>query len=142
MFKAGLDEPVWFKALWDTGAMHSAITQRVVDECGLVQDGWVMAGQAYSGPVQAETYVIDLGLPNRVRLNGIVTTRGGFGGADVLIGMDVIGTGDFMVTNFEGQTKFAFRQPSQGAIDFGKPASGQTRKPKRKSNPGRRRSGL
>ena len=38
--------------------------------------------------------------------------------ADVLIGMDIIGTGDFAVTNLNGLTKFSFRVPSLEHIDF------------------------
>ena len=39
-------------------------------------------------------------------------------GTDVLIGMDVINNGDFAVSNHGGVTKFSFRLPSQGHIDF------------------------
>ena len=39
-------------------------------------------------------------------------------GADILIGMDIIGVGDFAVTNRDGKTKFSFRLPSRADIDF------------------------
>ena len=40
------------------------------------------------------------------------------GEADVLVGMDIINTGDFAVTNLGGITKFSFRFPSLEHIDF------------------------
>ena len=32
--------------------------------------------------------------------------------------MDIIGVGDFAVTNRDGKTKFSFRLPSRADIDF------------------------
>ena len=40
-------------------------------------------------------------------------------GADVLIGMDIIGSGDLAVTNFDDKTTLTFRVPSRECIDFG-----------------------
>ena len=40
------------------------------------------------------------------------------GGADVLIGMDIIGRGDFAVTNLAGRTRVSFEAPSTRRIDF------------------------
>jgi len=37
---------------------------------------------------------------------------------DVLIGMDIIGLGDFAVTNKDGKTVFSYRMPSMECIDF------------------------
>ncbi len=39
-------------------------------------------------------------------------------GIDLLIGMDIIGLGDFAVTNLNGVTQFTFRLPSVESIDF------------------------
>lgn len=70
------------------------------------------------GESQTETFLVNVELPNRVRFAGIRVTRGVMADADVLIGMDIITRGDFAVTNFEGVTKFSFRCPSEGHIDF------------------------
>ena len=40
------------------------------------------------------------------------------GPADVLIGMDIIGSGDFAVTNSENKTVMTYRIPSVSRIDF------------------------
>ena len=37
---------------------------------------------------------------------------------DVLIGMDVIGTGDFAVTHADGRTCMSFQMPSRRRIHF------------------------
>jgi len=39
-------------------------------------------------------------------------------GCDVLIGMDVITTGDLAITNHNGKTTFSFRVPPCEEIDF------------------------
>jgi hypothetical protein len=39
-------------------------------------------------------------------------------GSEMLVGMDVIGQGDFAVSNYEGRTCFSFRFPSAERIDF------------------------
>ena len=36
----------------------------------------------------------------------------------MLVGMDIIGRGDFAVTNHNGRTIFTYRCPSVGSIDF------------------------
>jgi hypothetical protein len=106
-----------FDAIWDTGATHSVITQAVADACGLSPTGTTLV-QHVEGSAQAETYLINIGLPNGVGYSGIRVTKGKPVGGDILIGMDVISTGDFSVTNFGGITKFTFRHPSVGHIDF------------------------
>ena len=40
------------------------------------------------------------------------------GGIDVLIGMDILGLGDFAVTHHDGKTVFSFCVPSRRHIDF------------------------
>ena len=37
---------------------------------------------------------------------------------DVLIGMDVIVFGDFLITNANGKTTFQFRTPSEGGVEL------------------------
>jgi len=37
---------------------------------------------------------------------------------DVLIGMDVIVFGDFLITNADGKTTFQFRTPSEGGVEL------------------------
>ena len=107
-----------FNAIWDTGATGSVITQEVVDACGLVATGITRVDHV-DGSSQSETYLVNIGLPNRVAFVGVRATKGKLtGGANILIGMNIINQGDFAVTNYTGLTKFSFRIPSMAHIDF------------------------
>lgn len=109
-----------FQALWDTGATKSVVTQNVVDACGLVQEGIVNAYHVFGVAKDIPKYYVNFVLPNKVQITDIAVSLGVFVGenVDVLIGMDVIGMGDFAVTNRDGKTKFSFRVPSISDIDF------------------------
>ena len=106
-----------FKALWDTGATNSMITERVVKECNLIPTGMTIVN-GINGSHQTNTYIVGIILSGLVYFPAVRVTKGNFSGADVLIGMDIIGSGDFAVTNKDGQTSFMFRCPSEGGIDF------------------------
>jgi hypothetical protein len=107
-----------FDAIWDTGATSTAITHKVVSACGLTT----------TGPVQITTptetrftnaYVINLRLPTGVGFPGVtVVEASNIGGADVLVGMDIITRGDFVITNLGRKTTFSFRTPSIEQVDF------------------------
>jgi len=70
------------------------------------------------GERSAETYLVNIALPNRVMFSSIRVTKGDIPDADILIGMDIIGMGDFSVTNCQGITKFSYRTPSIEHIDY------------------------
>jgi hypothetical protein len=75
------------------------------------------------GEEDAETYLVNISLPNQVIFPGIRVTKGKFRGADVLIGMDIIASGDFSVTNCDGFTTFSYRHPSIKHVDYVKEAN-------------------
>jgi len=106
-----------YKAIWDTGATGTAITSRVAAECGLKPTGMCKVRTA-SGETDTCTYFVSLYLPNMVCISQIRVTQAVLFDADVLIGMDVIGNGDFAVTNHQGKTHMSFRMPSVECIDF------------------------
>lgn len=106
-----------FDALWDTGATNSVITQNVIDACALAPTGMAQV-HGVNGTSQAETYLVNIGLPNMVMFTSMRVTKGQLRGTDVLIGMDIINNGDFAISNHDGKTKFTFRVPSQADIDF------------------------
>src|SRR4030042_4196075 len=107
-----------YNALWDTGATGSVITRKVVDECGLKPISRATIHHA-NGTSETLVYLISIFLPNNVCFNSLRVTEGKLAGdTEVLIGMDIIGKGDFAVTNYEGKTAFSFRLPSTSTIDF------------------------
>jgi hypothetical protein len=109
-----------FVAIWDTGATASVVTQAVIDRCGLIATGMTQV-HGIHGDTVSDTFLVTIGLPNKVLFQELRVTRGELpGGAegDILIGMDIIGRGDFAVTNRDGITVFSFRLPSKAHIDF------------------------
>ena len=107
-----------FFAIWDTGATNTVITQKVVQDCELKPTGMVKVSHA-GGEKITNTYLVNIRLPNKVEVCQIRVTEGIITGqGDVLIGMDIIGRGDFAVTNKNGKTVFSFRIPSVECIDF------------------------
>ena len=81
------------------------------------------------GSHRTETYLVGIILPNKVAFPSVKVSKGNVHGFDVLIGMDIIGSGDFAVTNKDGKTVFSFRTPSMGVIDFVKDSQYQTPAP-------------
>lgn len=120
-----------YRAIWDTGATKSVITQRVVEHGKLQPIGMVNV-HTVSGTNQSPVYLVAIGLPNNVwffdtRVSvGVLTPD-----IDVLIGMDVISRGDLAITCKDGKTTFSFQCPSSNHIDFVKSIEGATRKPGR-----------
>ena len=107
-----------FTAIWDTGATGSVITKKVVDGCGLKPIGVAKVHTA-SGETTTRVYLASIFLTNKVCIPELRMIEGIIAGdAEVLIGMDIIGQGDFAVTNKDGKTMFSFRMPSVECIDF------------------------
>ena len=108
-----------YEAIWDTGATRTVITRRVVEDCNLKAIGMSRV-RGVNDVRSAEAYLINILLLNDVEFGNlrVIGTERLSGGADVLIGMDIIGAGDFAVSNYQGRTTFTFRCPSQERIDF------------------------
>ena len=107
-----------YTAIWDTGATHTVITQKVVDECELKPIGMAKVHTA-NGERNCHVYLVSIHLPNDVGITSLRVTEGVLSGdAEVLVGMDIINLGDFAITNKDGKTTFSFRIPSMTVIDF------------------------
>lgn len=120
--EVGIKDPVAqgdkkFIALWDTGATNCVITKSVATQLGLVEVGRIQA-HGVNGPAIVPVYVVEIILPNGIRLVRQVTEGISGGCWDVLIGMDVITLGDFCVSNYNGVTVFSFRMPSKERTDY------------------------
>ncbi|MCU0782769.1 MAG: retroviral-like aspartic protease family protein [Verrucomicrobia bacterium] len=114
-------QQVQFDAIWDTGATNSVISQKVVDACGLKPIGMAIVHTG-NGSRNSEVYFVNIILPNGVRCSNVRVTKGDMAqDTHLLIGMDIIGVGDFAVTHKDGKTCFSFRCPSTERIDFVKP---------------------
>jgi hypothetical protein len=71
-------------------------------------------------------------LPNKVGFPAVRVAEGVLAGGDMLIGMDLIGVGDFSVSNFQGKTTFTYRTPSIAKADFVEEAKQSDKPPNRK----------
>lgn len=124
--RAGQTKLVEYVAIWDTGATHSAITQKVVADLGLKPTG-VREVRHGGGKSLNNTYLVNISLPNGVMVGQVRVTEVQLIPNDnlsddrqpqVLIGMDIIGMGDFAVTNSGGKTTMSYCIPSVREIDF------------------------
>lgn len=107
------------KALWDTGATSSCISHGVVESLALTSVG-NKAIQTPTGLGQVNEYLVDVLLPNNVKVNNLVVCDSEIGaqGIGILIGMDVINLGDFSVSNYNQKTTFTFRIPSLKTTNY------------------------
>ena len=107
------------KALWDTGATGTCISDAVVNTLNLKPISYTKM-HTPSGESIKPMYLVDLILRNDVRVKDLKVLGSDIGdqGLDVLIGMDIICRGDFAVSNHNGKTVFSFRMPSQATTDY------------------------
>ena len=104
-------------AVWDTGATGSVINKGVISALGLRP---IDKQKIYTanGERIAEVYLVNIHLANGVIFSGLRVSDGDIIGSSILIGMDIIGRGDFAVTNHQGKTCMSFQVPSSRRIDF------------------------
>ncbi len=108
-----------FNAVWDTGAMRTTISQKVVDTIGCIATDKAMMIGVGSKPKEVNIYDINLKLLNNVTIQKIsVLSASEIGGCDVLIGMDIITLGDLAITNCDKKTVMTFSIPSHKTLDF------------------------
>jgi hypothetical protein len=106
-----------FSALWDTGAMCSVVSRSVIEKLGLSPTGKATVYHT-NGVTETFSYLVSVHLPCGINFPYIRVTEGILSVCDVLIGMDIIGHGDFAITAPNGNTKFSFQIPSTNDIDF------------------------
>lgn len=119
------------KAIWDTGATSSCITAKLAQQIGLKPIGKTPVTNT-SGTEIKDAYLVNIRLPNNVILTHLkvvecVALSGGF---EFLIGMDIIGAGDFAVTNADNKTTLSYRLPSIKTIDYVEQANIQNAQPR------------
>jgi hypothetical protein len=110
---------IWAKALWDTGATHTCISDRLATRLGLEIVDIVNIATA-NGIVSVPTYFTHLKFPNNLQFNDWELSQFQFTNddCDLIISMDIITQGDFSITNMDGKTMFSFRVPTLHTIDY------------------------
>lgn len=112
-----IDNAKKYISIWDTGATGTVISQKVIDECGLIPIGMTRVSHAQGESVTA-VFLVSVILPDGVVIPSLRVTRGVLSTCDVLIGMDIINQGDFAITHNGGKTTFTFGLPSKRHLDF------------------------
>ena len=115
-----VETPVIFKAVWDTGAIISSISSNMVKLLGLTPVGkdWIITATGEKLHVNTYDVVVYLDDDFYILIRGAKETP--LNDYDMLLGMDVIGMGDFAITNVDGKRIVSFRMPSKEVIDFKK----------------------
>lgn len=103
-------------AIWDTGATVTTISTTLAQKLGLKPVSFTRVNTA-NGVREAQTYYLSLLLPNRTCFPQIRVSDGEMP-CDMLIGMDIISSGDFHISNYNKRTVFTFRMPSLGEEDY------------------------
>ena len=103
-----------FTAIWDTGAPFTLVVPRVVQTASLVQRGFRRVGGIGSEPQKRPAYpasVVFLA-SNAVNFQFVDVTMlendNQLGGADMLIGMDIISKGETKIGKRNGDLWFSF----------------------------------
>lgn len=106
-------------ALWDTGATNTCISEEVVKKLSLIPTGKITM-RTPTGEDERNAYLVDIVLPNDVTINDhvVIDSKIGEQNIGMLVGMDIITRGDFSVSNFNNQTVFTFRIPSERKTDY------------------------
>lgn len=116
--KVSMEEPILqTTALWDTGATISTISKQVAETLGLIPFSKSKMYHA-GGEGITNLYKVNIILPNAIGVQAVTVMEGVLNGCEVLIGMDIITVGDFVVTNRNGKTVFSFQTPSTHEYDF------------------------
>jgi len=109
------DTPVKIEALWDTGATATCIKPALFDRLKLrllnINNHTTLAG--VGGEAAAKITYAHLFITPTLELEFCPMYVVDFPSkADILIGMDIIGKGDFVVCNADNKTSFSFAIPS------------------------------
>ncbi|MDR0561592.1 MAG: hypothetical protein LBG73_02775 [Spirochaetaceae bacterium] len=103
---APVDIPV--RALWNTGAGMSVISTKIVEKLALSSAGMgTLTG--IGGILRTKLYDVSVTLPNKLIFPQIcVAEWEGHRNYDMLIGMDIISRGRFVIDSGAGNTVFTF----------------------------------
>lgn len=107
--------------LWDTGATNSCITKQYATQLGLSPIGRTNVAGVF-GVNTVPIYYVNVTLNNQSITVNVPVTECEELSADsnvgMLIGMDIIGLGDFTISNHNEQTTMSFRTPSVAKTDY------------------------
>jgi hypothetical protein len=99
------------RAVWDTGAMKSVVTPKVAEALHQSHVDFVTV-TGINNVSKVPVIVLSVILPNRIKIANLKTAVCDMRqGIDMLIGMDIIGMGDFFICNADNKTLFSYAVP-------------------------------
>ena len=104
------------EATWDTGAEDSIISQDVAKRLKLPVFSKAEMYHA-EGKSTTNTHYVYIGLTSDIVIGPILVMEGNFDGNVILLGMDIIGSGDLLITNNDEHTEMAFAIPSSLKVE-------------------------
>lgn len=109
--------------IWDTGAMHSCITRDLAHRLHLSVVGFVSVSGVHGVKDNVPVYFVRLTLNNQdiwldIQVTECERLSDPSDNVQMLIGMDVIGKGDFAISNHAGRTVMTYRKPSVATTDY------------------------
>lgn len=109
--------------IWDTGATRSVVTATTANALGLISVGQRKV-RGVHGIKNVNVYLATIHLSDTdIEITEQVTEcdeLSNDGSVGALIGMNIISTGDFAISNYRGRTNFTFRSPSIKSVDYTK----------------------
>jgi hypothetical protein len=103
-------------AIWDTGATSSMISTSMAKKLQLNPIGTIQIAGVH-GVANAKVYNIDILFQNGFTIKNIkVSEASNFGGFDLLVGMDIIKRGVFLIDGIDGELKVLFQFPADSSI--------------------------
>lgn len=96
------------KALWDTGATVTVISELLVQQLGLIPTDFMRVAGYDGKPQLRNVYKIDIIIGDALRFNKLNVIEAPIITTDILIGMDVIAQGDLTFTHNESNTILTF----------------------------------
>jgi predicted aspartyl protease len=111
-------DPVVTKAAWDTGAQISVITPQIAKALNLRPVNQTTTSGAH-GESLSDLVIITLEIPEQGVYENLLAAVCPFNtdpnsDVNMLVGMDVISQGDFVLSNGNGYTLFTFATPPAG----------------------------
>lgn len=118
--------PVTAKAMWDTGATISIISERIFEELKLKPEGYVFLDGAFAARHSFKAFVIVSVCSDGHEIMTTVAVTDSINqkdSADIVLGLDFISKGDFAISHDDdGYPIFSFSYPPRIEIDFSKMA--------------------
>jgi predicted aspartyl protease len=107
-----LKPPVEVRALWDTGAEGTCISEELARELGLKLMDDAMTVNGVYGSAFANVYDLDVVLSEEITVANILAPEiNNNKDFDIIIGMNIINLGTFIITNKNGNTTLYFSVP-------------------------------